>query len=77
MGRIDVVKAAFDVEKEGGDFKLEALEELDLMSEGCGGVESGEAMEGACLMRVEEAAGSGEEGEAGGGDTFHNLGEGF
>ena len=28
-------------------------------------------------MGVEEAAGSGEEGEAGGGDPLYNFGEGF
>ena len=47
------------------------------MGECCGGVEFGEAREGAGLVGVEEAAGPGEEGETGGGDTLHNLGEGL
>ena len=47
------------------------------MSEGSGGVERGKAGEGASLVRVEQGAGSGQEGEAGGGDAFDNFGESF
>ena len=47
------------------------------MGEGRSRVECGETGEGVGLVGVEEAAGSGQEGEAGGCDTFHNLGEGL
>ena len=47
------------------------------MGESRGGVKRRETGEGACLVRVEEAAGPGEKGEAGGSDTFHNFGEGL
>ena len=77
MGRVDVVKATFDVKEEGGDSEVKALKEADFMGEGRSRVERGETGEGAGLMGVEEVAGSGQEGEAGSGDTFHNLGEGF
>ena len=56
---------------------VKALKEADLKSECCGGVERGEAGEGARLVGVEEATGPGEEGEAGGGDPLHDLAEGF
>ena len=77
MGRIDVIKAAFDIVEKGGDLKVKLLEETNFMGESRGGVKCGEAGEGAGLVGVEEASGSGKEGEAGGGDTFHNLGESF
>ena len=64
LRRVDIVKAALDVEKEGGDLKVKAVEEPDLMSEGCSGVESGEAREGGSLVGVEQASGLGEQGEA-------------
>ena len=47
------------------------------MGEGCGGVEGGKAGEGAGLVGVEEGTGPGNEGEAGGGDAFHDFGESF
>ena len=53
------------------------LEEADLVGKCCSGVKSGEAREGASLVWVEEAAGPGEEGEAGGGDQFYNCSKGF
>ena len=77
MGWVDIVKAALDIEKEGGDLKVKALEEADLMGESRGGIEYGKAGEGAGLVGVEEATGPGQEGESGGGDTFKNLGESF
>ena len=77
MGRVDVVEAALDVQEEGGDLQVQALEEANLVGEGCRGVEGGEAGEGAGLVGMEDAAGSGDEGEAGGGDPFHNLGKGL
>ena len=66
MGRGYVIEAAFDVEEERGGLEVKALKERDLMGEGRGGVKRGEAGEGAGLVRVEEAAGSGNEGETGG-----------
>ena len=77
LGRVDVVEAALDVKKEGGDLKVQALEKADLVGESRGGVERGKAGEGAGLVGVEEVAGSGDEGETGGGNPFDNLGEGF
>ena len=62
--RVDIVKAALDVEEEGGDFKVKSLEETDLMSEGCGGVERGEAEERAGLVGMEKATRPGEQGES-------------
>ena len=59
LGRVDVVEAALDVEEVGGDLEVEALEETDLMGESRGGVKHGESGEGAGLVGVEEAAGSG------------------
>ena len=53
------------------------MKEADFVGEGRSRVERGETGEGAGLMGVAEATGSGQEGESGGGDTFHNLGEGF
>ena len=53
------------------------MKEADFVGEGCSGVEGGEAREGASLVGVEEAAGPGEEGEAGGGNILNNFGEGF
>ena len=47
------------------------------MGEGCGGVEGREARERAGLVRVEKATGSGDEGEARGGNPFHDFGECF
>ena len=75
LGRINVVKAAFDVEEEGGDLEVEELKEADLVGEGRSGVERGKAGEGAGLVGMEEGARPGQEGEAGGGDAFHNLGK--
>ena len=77
MGGVNVVEAAFDVEGERGDFMVQSLEEADFMGECCSGVKSREAGEGARLMGVEEAAGSCEEGEAGGNDPLYNFGEGL
>ena len=77
LGGVDVVEAAFDIEKKGGDLEVKALEKADLVGEGRSGVERGEAGEGAGLVGVEEAAGPGDEGEAGGGYSFHNFGEGL
>ena len=74
---VDIVKAALDVEEEGGDLKVKALEEADLVGEGCGVIKCGETGKGASLVRVEEAAGSGEEGETGGGYPFHDPREGL
>ena len=62
--RVDIVKATLDVEEEGGDLEVKALEETDLVSEGCCGVERGEAGEGTGLVRVEKATGPGEQLEA-------------
>ena len=75
MRRVDVVEAALDVKEKGGDFKIQALEETDLMGEGSGGVEGREARERAGLVGVEKATGPGKQGEARGGDPFHNFGE--
>ena len=47
------------------------------MGEGRCGVECGEAGKGAGLVRVEKAAGSGEEGETRGSDSLHDFGESF
>ena len=47
------------------------------MGERCGGVKCGENREGTGLVRVEQAAGSGEEGQAGGSDPLYYFGEGF
>ena len=47
------------------------------MGEGGGSVKRGEAGERAGLVGMEQGTGPGQEGEAGGGDAFHNLGEGF
>lgn len=47
------------------------------MSEGCGGFQCEETGERPSLVRVEEATRSSKEGEAGGGHSFHCLGEGF
>ena len=77
MGRVDVVEAALDIQEEGGDLKIQALEEPNLGGESRSGVERGEAGERAGLVGVEDAAGSGNKGEAGGGYAFHNLGEGL
>ena len=55
---------------------MKALEEADLMGEGCGGIECGKAGEGAGLVGVEEAAGPGHERETGGGDPLNDLREG-
>ena len=74
---VEVVKAAFDIEEEGGDLEVESLEEADLMGEGSSGVERGETGEGAGLVAVEQGAGPGQEGETRGGNAFHNLREGF
>ena len=77
LGRVDVVEAALDVKEEGGDLKVKALEKANLVGEGRCSVESGEAGEGAGLVGVEEAAGSGDEAETGGGNPFHDLGKGL
>ena len=77
MRRVDVVKATLDVEEEGGDLKVQALEEANFVGESCGGVERGEAEEGTGLVGKEEVAGSGDEGETRGSHPFYNLGEGL
>ena len=77
LGTVDIVKAALDIKEEGGDPEVKWLEEADLMGESSGGIECGKTGEGAGLVGVEEAAVSGNEGEAGGGNTFNNLGESF
>ena len=77
MGRVDVVEAALNVQEEEGDLEVKALEKAHLVGESRGGVKRGEAREGASLVGVEETAGSGEEGERGSCDPFHNLGEGL
>ena len=77
MGRVNIVEPTLDVEEKGGDLEVQPLEKADFVGEGCGGVESGEAREGASLMRVEKVAGPCEEGEVGGGDPFHYFGDGF
>ena len=77
LGRVDVVKAAFDVQEKGGDFKVESLEEANFMGEGCRGVEGAKARDRAGWVGMEEGTGSGNEGEAGGRNAFHDLGEGF
>ena len=77
MGRINIVEAALDVEEERGNLEVQSLEEADFVGKCCRGVKSGEARAGATLKGVEEAAGPCEEGEARGGDPFHNFGKGF
>ena len=77
LRRVDVVKAALDVQEEGGDLEVQALEKANLVGESRGGVKSGEAGEGAGLVGVQEATRSGEGGETGGRDPFHNFGEGL
>ena len=61
---IDIVKASLDVEEQGRDLEVEALEETNFVGEGCGGVEGGKAGEGAGLVGMEEGTGPGNEGEA-------------
>ena len=77
LRRVDIVKAAIDVKEEGGDLEVESLEEANFMREGRGGIERGKAGEEAGLMGMEQGTGPGQEGEAGGGDAFYNLGKGF
>ena len=60
-----------------GTFWSNRGKEVDFVSEGCGGVEGRESGEGTRLVGVVEAAGPGTVGEAGGGEPFHYLGEGF
>ena len=59
---IDIVKAPLDVEEQGRDLKVESLEEADFMGEGRGGIERGQAGEGAGLVGVEQGAGPSQEG---------------
>jgi hypothetical protein len=40
---VHIVKAAFDVEEEGGDFLTSQLEGFDCVGKGCHGIEGGEA----------------------------------
>ena len=53
------------------------LEKANLVGESPGGVERGETGEGAGLVGVEEAAGSSDEGETGGGNPLHDFGQGL
>ena len=47
--RADIIKAAFDVKKDGGDFGVSSLEQPDFMDEGCSSIRDAEAREGAIL----------------------------
>ena len=77
LRRIDIVKASFDVEEQGRNLEVEALEEAYFVREGRGSIERGEAGKGTGLVRVEEGTGPSQEGQTGGGDALHDLGEGF
>ena len=56
LGRVDIVKAAFDVEEERGGLEVQALKETNFVGEGCGSIEGGEARKRTGLVGVEEAA---------------------
>jgi len=53
LAGIDIVKAALDVQEKSRDLRTKSLEEANLMGEVRCGVESGETLEGPCLVRVE------------------------
>jgi len=63
LAGVDIVETALDVQEKRGDLGTESLKEANLMSESRGGVDSGEAREGYCLVRVEQAYMPGQEGE--------------
>ena len=77
LAGVDIVETAFDVKEERRNLGPKSLKEANLVGKGGSCVESGESRAGPCLMRMEQAHVPGEEGKAGGSDSFKYLGESF
>jgi len=74
---IDIVEAGFDVEEEGGDLQSGSLKSLYFVSESKAGVGGAKSWQGAALVGVEKAFGSGDGSQPDCHHTFEDLGDGF